>query len=320
MTASPDPRQYAAARAGGLLDTLDFQLRRAFKTPEEAQVHDLRVAIRRFGQALVVFERGFGSAAVKRIQQKLDPMMKLAGKVRDFDVVMPMLGELEPPPVKIMTKMERRRAKAEVALTEALGEWIERGEVARWRLKLTPGKPASPRTAAAIRAGANLAVLSVADQFFKRGEKAWNSKDPGKVLHRLRIGAKKLRYTFELAGNREERQPGHAPQSDANAGQGADPKTDTGKDQLKDLQSDLGDIHDLGTVRDILWKHHASKQLLDPIIRKQRKRVREFRKVWKDEFRGQEHRNRWMARATALAETVLDGADPGRESSLGRGA
>jgi CHAD domain-containing protein len=319
MTASPDPRQFAAARTGGLLDTLDFQLRRAFKTPEDGQVHDLRVAIRRFGQALAVFERGFGAGVVKRIRLKLDSVMKLAGKVRDFDVVLSLLGDLEPPPVKIMTKMERRRAKAEVALTEALGRWIDRGEVARWRVKLTPGKPASPQTAATIRAGANRAVLSVADRFFKRGEKAWNSKDPGKVLHRLRIGAKKLRYTFELAGNREREQPGHPP-SDANAGQDAGHKTDPGRDQLKDLQSDLGDIHDLGTVRDILWKHHASKQLLDPIIRKQRKRVREFRKVWKDEFRGREHQNRWMARATALAQTVLDGAVPARENSIGRGA
>jgi CHAD domain-containing protein len=320
MTASPDPRQFAAARAGGLLDTLDFQLRRALKTPEDAQVHDLRVAIRRFGQALSVFERSFGAGVVKRIQKELDSVMKLAGKVRDCDVVLPLLGQLEPPPVKIMTKMERRRAKAEVALTEALGEWIDRGEVARWRLKLTPVKPASPQIAADIRAGANRAVLSVADRFFKRGENAWNSKDPGKDLHRLRIGAKKLRYTFELAGTHERHQPGHPPQGDANAGQGAAPKTDAERDQLKDLQSDLGDIHDLGTVRDLLWKHHASKQLLDPIVRKQRKRVREFRKMWKDEFRGREHQNRWMARATALAQTVLDGAVPVRESSIGRGA
>ncbi len=329
MTASPDPRHFAAARAGGLLDTLDFQVRRALKRPEDSEVHDLRVAIRRFGQGLIVFESGFGSAVVKRIGQRLDAVMKLAGKVRDSDIVISLLGELEPPPVKIMAKIERKRAKAEVALTDALAEWIDRGEIPRWRSKLTPVKLKSPKTAAAIRAGANREVLGVAERFFKRGVKAWNSKDSGKDLHRLRIDAKKLRYTFELAGvNRDPNQPGparHVEQSveqsaDQSVEQSAGKKTVGSTDQLKVLQSSLGDIHDLDTARDILWKHHASKKLVDPIVRKERKQIRAFRKLWKDEFRGGEHQNRWMARAAALAERLFDGAIPASANSIGRGA
>jgi CHAD domain-containing protein len=294
MTTSPDPRPFAAARACGLLDTLDFQLRRTLKKPDSSQAHDLRVAIRRFGQSLAVFESCFGSGIAQRIERELNTVMKLAGKVRDSDIVLKMLGELDPVPTKVKAKIERKRDKTEVELTDAIARWIGRGEPARWRLNLE-AKRGTPRATAALPADLNRAILRIAQRFFDRGVKAWHSKDSGKALHRLRIATKRLRYTFELAGK-----------SAGESGAAGDPTDRWGLGQLKDLQSGLGDIHDLVTVREILSKHHGSKKMLEPIVDKERTGIREFRELWKREFRGGAHRGRWMARATKLAETLIN--------------
>jgi CHAD domain-containing protein len=83
-----------------------------------------------------------------------------------------------------------------------------------------------------------------------------------KALHKLRIAAKKLRYTLELAG---------AP-----------------SDPVKDLQTRLGDINDYRAARRLLKKIPASSKpggiahLRDALARKQRRKVRRFRRDFKE--------------------------------------
>src|SRR5580704_15850613 len=95
MPVSPEPRRLVHARAHAhveaLLHTLDLQLGRALKSQEAKQIHDLRVATRRFTQALKIFEAYLGDT--KAILVRCRSLMKMTGKVRDLDIAMKILRD-----------------------------------------------------------------------------------------------------------------------------------------------------------------------------------------------------------------------------------
>src|SRR5271168_3579893 len=91
MPVSPDPRRLAQACAEDLLHKLDLQLRRALKSQDAHQIHDLRVATRRFSQALRIFKSCLGNT--NSIRARCDSVMKLSGKVRDLDIAMTILRD-----------------------------------------------------------------------------------------------------------------------------------------------------------------------------------------------------------------------------------
>lgn len=285
----------ACARAGALLDSLDAQLQRTLKARDEDQVHDLRVATRRFTQALVIFESYL--RGTRRIRRELKAPMTLAGKVRDFDIATKLLGESgEPAAAAVVGRIERQRLKTQRTLAKATGRIVERGAIRKWRARLAPRKSGTP--APDHTKDVKKAILRAAERFFDRGDRAYGAKDSrarysaksGNALHLLRIAAKKLRYTLELAvepsGTRERMHH-----------------------RIRQLQSDLGDIHDLQSVCEIVSEYRGAKTLLvEPLKTKQRKKIREFRKFWKDEFGGKKNRARWIQRITGVADSMLLGA------------
>lgn len=319
MISSPDPRQFACARATGLLHSLDLQLRRTLKTPNAAEVHALRVATRRFTQALVIFESCFRGA--RGIREKLKLPMVLSGEVRDFDIALEILGGGRTGvSAKTVERVERERAKFERALVKTLGKIAKRGTMKAWRAKLefphrvTAGAVASnARSHAGSRAkDVEQAVLYAAGRFFDRGDKAYaagdsgshdssphnsgprdsSQKNPGESLHHLRIATKELRYTLELAIP-----PGA--------------KSRNGLDRIEQLQSDLGDIHDFDPVHQILSEYRSARKLLARLAKKQHKRIRKFREYWKNEFGGKKNRAGWMRRIAGVADSLISSAAPG---------
>ncbi len=70
------------------------ELERATTQPDEEAVHDLRVSIRRFSQALRIFAPLFPGKAVKRIRARMKVVMDAAAVVRDLDVGMESLAGL----------------------------------------------------------------------------------------------------------------------------------------------------------------------------------------------------------------------------------
>lgn len=70
------------------------ELERAAAHPDEEAVHDLRVSIRRFSQALRIFAPLLPPKAVKKIRARLKVVMDAAAVVRDLDVGMEALAEL----------------------------------------------------------------------------------------------------------------------------------------------------------------------------------------------------------------------------------
>ncbi|HRJ20834.1 MAG TPA: CHAD domain-containing protein, partial [Bryobacteraceae bacterium] len=70
------------------------ELERATRAPDEEAVHDLRVSIRRFSQALRIFAPLLPGKAVKKIRGRMKVVMDAAAVVRDLDVGMEALAEL----------------------------------------------------------------------------------------------------------------------------------------------------------------------------------------------------------------------------------
>ena len=291
MSDSPDPRQLACARAGALLSSLDLQLRRALKTSDAEQVHALRVATRRFTQALVIFEPFVRGA--RGIREDLKLPMTLSGEVRDFDIALKILSDSSAAVPKIIDKIERDRAKSERVLSKALAKMSERGTLGKWRSKLASHHRENTESA---RNDTKKAVLRAARRFFERGDKAFRVKDHSPKestdhLHDFRIATKELRYTLELAS------PPAGPLRRK-------------RDQIEQLQSDLGDIHDFESVREIVSKYRGTKKLLAPLAKKQRKRIRKLRAYWKQEFGGRKNHVRWMRRITGVADALLSADEP----------
>jgi CHAD domain-containing protein len=308
MTSSPDPRQPACARAtdllNGLLNALDFQIRRALKTPDAAEVHDLRVATRRFTQALVIFDSCVRGG--RGIRSKLERPMELSGDVRDFDIALKILrGGRTGVSAKVADRIQRERAKSVQALVEALGKIAKRGSLKTWRVKLE----SPPRQNAAAHSHAKdvkQAVSDAAERFFDRGDHVFAASDLvsknstpkhlSKSLHHLRIATKEMRYSLELA---------IPPAASAK----------NSLDRIEQLQSDLGDIHDFDPVHQILSEYRSARKLLARLARKQHKRIKAFRGFWKNEFGGKKNRAGWMQRIAGIADSLVSSAPVAKRPS-----
>jgi CHAD domain-containing protein len=163
--------------------------------------------------------------------------MRRAGEVRNLDITIKLVAKLKETKA-LQAKLRRRRADAAKHLTGPLKAWILPHD-------LPEATPASARQAA-VRAITRL---------FRRGAKAHHPKE----LHRVRIAAKKLRYTLEMV----------APEYPHTA-------------EIKRLQSDLGRINDYETARSIVKQESGRQSVLDQLKGKQRKKIRAFRDHWSD--------------------------------------
>jgi CHAD domain-containing protein len=234
-----------------LPEDLAVQVRRALKSPGADQVHDLRVAIRRYNQALAVNSQDRNKSSRRLLKQTLE----CAGEVRNFDIALKLIGKIKGTKALAASLRTRRRAAAKSLVAHLKGDFEDWANEA----------PAPPRR----KSASMLPVIEAARRLFKYGRKSRQASQ----LHRLRIAAKKLRYTLELV------EPNH-------------PRLD----QIKRLQSELGNINDYRTTRAILKVESHGSPVRDELKRKQKLKIRDFRRHWAGFF-----------------------GDPGTESSWVRG-
>lgn len=238
-----------------LLDRLTREIHRTIAAPGRDQVHDLRVASRRFGQLVTVLDAA-GGQGTRRIRRRIKEIIRLAGGVRDYDIAAKLLAKFGAPS-RMQSALKRRRAEAENQLLAGLrgcadGKWL-----AGWKRKIEPDQAA---------AATRRMLQKRARKLFERAE----IDGPPQVLHKLRIAAKKLRYTMELASFPAAR-----------------------LEPIKALQSKLGEINDYQSTRRIAVKEGASKALIQKLKQAQEKNVQQFRRFWKREFAGKE--KNWLA-------------------------
>jgi CHAD domain-containing protein len=193
--------------------------------------------------------------------------MKLSGKVRDLDISMKILRHEcgdDTHAAEVLARIERDRAQRAKELLRTITR--------------VNGRIAIPASNGPVNTEkVHDAVVKAGHRLFKRAEQLSQSDDP----HPLRIAAKQLRYTLELGT------PGNS-----------------AVDQLAELQSELGAIHDLETVHEILRKHKGAKKLLPKLKKKQQKQLRQAGRMWKRDFGGKRNRELWTQRIEKFSKSL----------------
>lgn len=111
------PARFAEVSLEARLTKLVEQAEHCLETPDPDAVHDLRVAIRRFSQALRIFRQLLDPKAVQPMRRALKRVMDAAAAVRDLDVGMErLIAEGLPEPHAVLEEMRAERRRGELAL------------------------------------------------------------------------------------------------------------------------------------------------------------------------------------------------------------
>jgi CHAD domain-containing protein len=272
-------RRFAREQADSLLGRLAFQIGRATKSHNAEAVHDLRVSIRRFVQALRVLKPCFRGKELRKIRRELKGIMAVAGEVRNHDIALKLLAKSKRPErTGLQSKIQSRRRETERSLITLLKSWLERKSSLKWRGALERaaaeagddfGKAPAARTARQMLPG-------MTQDFLERGDEAASVKAHPRELHRFRLASKKFRYTLEL----------FMPL----CGTSLNPKLEA----IRRVQTLLGDINDFETVRDMLGQYEGAETVIAWLKKRQRKRLVEFREYWATTFAPAEERQSWI--------------------------
>lgn len=274
---TPSTRRFAQEHADRLLGYLGEQIERSAKLAGADEVHDLRVAIRRFKAVLKALEPCFPGREARKISLELKRIMSLAGEVRDRDIGVELLASVSgtvAAPVVIQFEIERMIAAKN--LTDALETLVQANASDGWNQLLH--KPRKRVRAEQDFCGCPVDVTAtqllpeIAAKHFKRGERAAEEETSAHKLHRFRIATKKFRYTLDLFA------PLYGEPVGILVG------------ELKHIQTLLGDLNDYETIRRMLRRVIAQsddgKQIGADILQKRREKAGEFREYWKKTFTG----------------------------------
>jgi CHAD domain-containing protein len=284
MASPADSRSLANTLARKLLNRLASQGNRTLTSTGASEVHDLRVAIRRFIQVLLVFKPCFPAKEVKRIHRALKRVMTLAGEVRDLDIAVSLLRQSrQADAVVLRSKFQKERKEAARILAGKLKRWMKRRTCSKWRHQLLVTS-ADPRASApaSVEDAANEILPRLVKRFVALGEHAARGTDDLEQLHQLRITAKKIRYTLELVAPLHESDLGNRLQ------------------QLKSLQEVLGNINDIEIVRIMVSKEDDSSKLCSDLTRKRDKKIEEFFSSWQMGFARAEELMHWRKDLTGF--------------------
>lgn len=135
MNVSEPIREYALKQVNDLLTKLAFRVHRVSIKPGPDEIHDLRVSIRRFSQGLAVFREFFPSWEIKKVNKRLKRMMKLTSQIRDRDITLEFLNEMDDDTHRL--RFERERAAYIRDLSEMVRRWSARDYSAKWRSSLS---------------------------------------------------------------------------------------------------------------------------------------------------------------------------------------
>lgn len=277
--ATTETRQFAGEQTGRLLRHLAFQMNQGVKSCTPDSVHDVRVAIRRFTQAIAVFRPCYPGKDMRKIRRRLKDVMKAAGEVRDCDVALKLLSKSRMPDSRIVqSKVRNRRKEAAHVLVGELKRWTDRQMSIKWRAALEGAlaKGDDDFGTAFVDATARQTLRNMTKDFFQSGDDAAGSKASAEDLHRFRIAAKKFRYSLEL----------FAPLYGTSF--------DRGLERMKAAQTALGDVNDAASVASLVTELGGGARLVARLRKRQRKKTEEFREFWSAEFQNGQQFKSWM--------------------------
>lgn len=261
--AAPAPIRKTEERKFGLAHWMNEVLVEAEKARSDFApdpVHDLRVAIRRCRSLGEGFQAVDPNPDWKKMRKAGKVVFAALGTLRDVQVLMEWIEKLgssdDPATQKLLAYCREQEGIHKVHAAEALAAF-DAGEWKQWAISL-------PRSAARLRPGSEVFQEMALERWAQARELHRVAlRGRSKVaLHRLRIGIKKLRYLVE----------NFLPSLHA-----------AWSKDLKYLQDDLGEVHDL----DVLWETAIRIQAFaTPEERTQwQKKIAETRKVRVDRYR-----------------------------------
>jgi CHAD domain-containing protein len=206
---------------------------------KDVGVHQARVASRRLREAVPVLTAGLQHTKAGKAQRKIRRLTQALGTVRELDVTLHLIDELgERPGVPRAALAEVRalviedRERRRVLMLERL-ENVDTRKLAR-RLGAVRQALLHPTSGHSWRAALALRIAKRARRLDKAMEQAGQIYAP-EALHEVRIAAKKLRYSLEIADE-----------------SGASPCAEALK-VIKRVQDALGRLHDLQVLQ-----HHVA--------------------------------------------------------------
>jgi CHAD domain-containing protein len=283
MALTIETRKFAGQSASKLLGRLAFQMNSTKKAADADSVHDLRVSIRRFNQALGAFKSCFPGKETRKIRRRTKKLMTLAGTVRNFDIALKLLAKSHIAEVAdLRSKLESQRKESSRVLIDALKRRIERKSSLKWRRALESALAGGKRPSCRIpvKETASRILPQIAADFVERGSAAAQSKVSLEKLHAFRIASKKFRYTLEL----------FAPLYGSSL--------NSWLESIKGIQTVLGDINDCVTVSQMLADEKGAGPAIAWLKKRERRKVERFSRLWLEEFGDQEGvRNRihWLS-------------------------
>jgi CHAD domain-containing protein len=279
MASTIETRLYAGQGATRLLGRLAFQMSATKKAPVADAVHDLRVSIRRFSQALTVFKPCFQGKETRKTRRRLKRLMTQAGTVRNCDVVLKLLAKSNASDAPALrAKLQDQRKQAERPLVAALKRRIERKSSLKWRTALESALASADDRFChtPIEETARRVLPGQAKEFLRLGNNAAQGKLSQEKLHQFRIASKKFRYSLEL----------FAPVYGASLKRWLE--------GIKHAQNLLGDINDCATAAEMVSALKGSRSILGWLKKRERRKMEEFRRWWPEAFGGREVHRNWM--------------------------
>jgi CHAD domain-containing protein len=232
-------------RAGLLQERVDkllVALPGALSGDEEA-LHDMRVAARRLRAALPLLAIKPHGRRVRHVRRALHALARTGGESRDLDVGLELLvgragvlGTSHPRRV-LIARLRRARTRAHRVMVDAIAELDI--QALRHELRVVLARGSKPATVvrqriARTRARRGDALLAQISAHARRFD--------SEALHRLRRGARRMRYVAEIA--------------DAMRGEDS-----TLPEEFKRVQEELGHLHDAAVLAD--WLSAAANALRD---------------------------------------------------------
>ncbi len=258
-----DAGSFAVEHAHRQLKNLALQVSRAAKSCTAAAVHDVRVSIRRFTQAIAVCQSHFRGADLPKNRRRLKKIMTAAGEVRNCDIALKLTARFRVPhAAHLRAKLESRRKESSQVLITDLKKWTARRVPSQWHAVLDSAQAAREES---LDEFARRVLGRIAKDFQKQGNEASSHQASPKCMHRFRIAAKKFRYALELF------QPAY-------------PSLDVPLANIKQASALLGDVNDCVTVAEMVADYKGGARLADRLKKRQHKKTEQFRYYWKEQF------------------------------------
>lgn len=302
MTREPiDVTKFATTQARRLLDRLASQSNRTRKSTGVNEVHDLRVAIRRFGQILQVCKPCFVAKDIKRVDRGLKRVMNVAGEVRDLDIAISLLGRSRTPDAALLRrKFQRRRRQIAQVLAHRLQRWTQHRTCSKWRQQLKAHEKVAPQFVTIEDIGSQ-AVPRLAKRFVALARHGAGQNQQLDQLHQLRIVAKKIRYTLEPFAQLLE------------------PALQGRIEQLKRMQDFLGELNDIEIVYSMVLQEDLSPRLCAALVKRRDRKIAEFSSFWQTEFPADQGLTHWKKDLTRfLAKRSAPPKPPARSEAAMR--